>query len=87
MSRETFVWDGQRIVPKNEVVLKKRVNLISDYKEDVVFPITGERISSRGRYLAEVRAHGCSVVGNDIDRPSDPAPTESGNWTEPKGLD
>ncbi len=93
MSSETLVWDEtkQSVVPKTERPLPKRVNLISDFKEDVVFPITGERISSRGRYLAEVRARGCSVVGNDLppppDNPTGTAPGDGGNWTTPEGLD
>ena len=43
----------------------KTLNFISDETQPIVHPMNGKRYTSKKKFRAETKAHGCIEVGND----------------------
>lgn len=48
-----------------------RPMIISDTLHDVINPINGKPYDSKSRYYRDVKAAGCSIIGNDTIPPHD----------------
>ena len=80
MSRITLVWDGKKCVPKSEVRRVSAGPSIIDDIQDVRSLVDGKVYSSRRHYRDSVKAHGCEIVGNDLNNQpmTQPAPDAPG---------
>ena len=67
MIRETYVWDGEKMVPKSDdFALSPRIHVIGDtLPQALKHPATGLVTDSKSRFRRETRAAGCVELGTD----------------------
>lgn len=65
--RETYVWDGEKIVPKTERETQSRISIISDDCE-VKSMADGKFYTSKSKLRREYRARGFIEAGSESDK-------------------
>lgn len=70
MSRETYVWDGEKMVPKSsDFAPSPKIHVIGDtLPQALVHPATGLVTDSKSRFRRETKASGCVELGSDAPR-------------------
>ena len=67
MARETFIWDGDKVIPKpSDYVPQHRIYVIGDsLPSPLLHPATGKVTDSKSAFRRETKASGCVELGND----------------------
>ncbi len=70
MSRQHYVWyNGDWVEYDRHAPRPKRVILLSDNLDYVKHTATGRRYTSKSRYVADTKALGYQILGNDMPGP------------------